>query len=139
MDWSLKNQKTGHPMHLSRQGIPPKRLRSKRSKDTIYQIRIDASSCSNSIADEVNGAPHKFEDDNQPTGGELKELNSGTNNNSPAIFVNSFLSPNEQDEYFMQVIKYEGIFAWSQGNALPKSISEGSSPCHQAWDPSVKK
>lgn len=42
-------------MHLSRHGRLPKRLRSERSKDTIYQIRLEAGSCSNSIADEPMG------------------------------------------------------------------------------------
>lgn len=46
---------TGHLMHLSRHGTLPKRLLSERSKDTIYQITLEAGSCSYPIADEPMG------------------------------------------------------------------------------------
>ena len=53
-----------------------------------------------------------MEDGGQATVDELKELNFGTNEDPPPIYVSTMLTQEEKKQYFHLLSEYRDVFAW---------------------------
>ena len=56
---------------------------------------------------------YKFEEGNQATVDELKEVNLGTEEDKRPIFLNASLSVEEEQSYVKLIKEYRDVFAWS--------------------------
>ena len=83
------------------------------SRHTTYHVTVEVNSNPESSKDELAKAPQAFEDEEQATVDELKELNLGTNENLRPIYVSVFLSHSEEKSYLELLLDYKDVFAWS--------------------------
>ncbi|RVW59837.1 hypothetical protein CK203_098457 [Vitis vinifera] len=74
---------------------------------------IEVNSNPESSEDEPAKAPQAFEDEEQATVDELKELNLGTNEDLRPIYVSVLLSHSEEKSYLKLLLDYKDVFAWS--------------------------
>ncbi|KAL6318262.1 hypothetical protein AAG906_035805 [Vitis piasezkii] len=79
----------------------------------LSPVTIEVNSNPESSKDELAKAPQAFEDEEQATVDELKELNLGTNENLRPIYVSVFLSHSEEKSYLELLLDYKDVFAWS--------------------------
>jgi len=89
---------------------------------------------------ELAETPKTFEDGDQATVDDLKELNLGTNEEPRPIYVSSSLTPEEEKQYMELLSEYKDVFAWSY-KEIPRldrkvavrrlSIKRGISPKKQ--------
>ena len=59
----------------------------------------------------------------QSTIDDLKELNLGTIEDPRPIFVSSLLTPEEESKFFMLLVEFKDVFAWSYKEMLVLSPS----------------
>ncbi|KAL6315828.1 hypothetical protein AAG906_008214 [Vitis piasezkii] len=78
-----------------------------------YHVTVEVNSNPESSKDEPAKAPQAFEDEEQATVDELKELNLGTNENLRPIYVSVLLSHSEEKSYLELLLDYKDVFAWS--------------------------
>ncbi|XP_022899230.1 uncharacterized protein LOC111412525 [Olea europaea var. sylvestris] len=72
------------------------------------------SKSENSIAiDELEPAPHTFEEGGQATVDDLKQLNLGTEEDPRPVFVSALLNQKEESEYISLLHEYKDVFSWS--------------------------
>ena len=82
-------------------------------RHTSYHVTVEVNSNPESSEDEPAKAPQAFEDEEQATVDELKELNLGANEDLRPIYVSVFLSHSKDKSYLELLLDYKDVFAWS--------------------------
>ena len=82
------------------------------SRHTTYHVTVEVNSNPESSKDELAKAPQAFEDEEQATVDELKELNLGANEDLRPIYVSVLLSYSEEKSYLELLLDYKDVFAW---------------------------
>ena len=79
------------------------------SSNHVSVNEVDAKS----QEEDAEEASSSFEEGNQATIDELKEVNIGTDEDPRPIFVNACLSPEEEKTYLNLLKEYQDVFAWT--------------------------